>query len=348
MGSFLSSDVSDKQGNPSSLLMPVGNPINRFCDDFASNLVEDNINNNSKNELIEEGTEVFEMQGYAILKKIGEGAEAAVYSASKMGTTDIIALKVFRKDKRLGSEKPREIEIASALHHPHCLPIFNSFLTPSSEYVISMPLAKYGAFEVTKRPELSIYDAVRFLHQIGSALEYMHENGYVHRDIKPQNVLIFETGFALCDFSVSTKLHNPDELLTGEIGTSFFMSPQVSNQEQYKPKPADMWSLGVTIFVLIYGTYPYDLQKIYDNASQSMLKNNVSRIQPLGELEFPEYPTLPTDLKNILRKLLDKDPDTRMTASELVNHPYIQKYKNNWNNIISLMEEDDSYLSGKA
>ncbi|EAY08152.1 protein kinase, putative [Trichomonas vaginalis G3] len=210
-----------------------------------------------------------------------------------------------------------------------------------------MPLAKYGAFEITKQPELTIYDAVRFLDQIGSALQYMHENGYVHRDIKPQNVLIFDTTFALCDFSVSAKLHDPNELLSGEIGTSFFMAPQVANQEQYKPKPADMWSLGVTTYVLIYGTYPYDLQKIYDTSGQDMVKNNISRIQPLGDLTFPDYPILPKDLKDILRGLLDKDPDKRMTAAELVNHPFIQNNKNNWSNIIQLMEESDVCVSNK-
>lgn len=338
----MSSDASEPGLTTSSLLMPIGNPINRFCDDFCSNLVEDNLISNSKSEIQEEPPENFELQGYAILQKIGEGAEASVYSATKIGTSDIIALKVFRKEKRLGTEKPKEIEIAQSLNHPNCLPILGSFVTPSNEYVISMPLSKYGAFQISKKPELTTYDAIRFLDQVGRALEYMHNNGYVHRDIKPQNVLIFDSVLTLCDFSVSTKLNNPNELLSGEIGTSFFMAPQVANQEPYKPKPADMWSLGVSAFVLIYGTYPYDLQQIYDSAGINNPKNNVSRIQPLGDLVFPTYPSLPTELKDILSRLLDKNPDTRMTATELVNHPFIQQYRNKWNNMVALMEETDA------
>ena len=319
------------------LLVAIDNPINRFCDDFASSLLEDTPARNNKNDSGFANTEIDEVEGYTILKRIGEGAEATVFEATKDGTSESIALKRFKKDKRMKDEFPKEIEIARALHHPNCLPILDAFKSQAGEYYVSMPIARYGALNASHRPELTVMGGVRFLVQMGSALQHMHQNGFVHRDIKPQNVLVFDFGYALCDFSVSTKLQKPDEDLSGEIGTSYFMAPQVANQENYKPKPADMWSLGVTIFVLLYGVYPYNLEKVAEQVDPDIRVNNISRIKPLCELEFPKTPIIPDEMKEIIAGLLKKNPEERMTADQLCENEWLKEMDDENQKLMSVL-----------
>lgn len=330
------------------LLVAIDNPINRFCDDFASSLVEDVQQRNSKNESTFANTEIEQVQGYTIIRRIGEGAEATVYEATKLGSSTSIALKHFKKDKRMRDEFPKEVEIARALHHPHCLPILDSFKSEAGEYYIAMPIARHGALNVPRRPELTVLNGGRFLLQIGSALEHMHANGYVHRDVKPQNVLIFDDGYSLCDFSVSTKLQKPDEDLSGEIGTSFFMAPQVANQENYKPKPADMWSLGVTIFLLLYGTYPYNLEKVAEQANPDIHVNNISRIKPLCDLEFPECPVIPNEMKEIIAGLLEKNPEKRLTAEQLIQNEWLINIDKECSKLMSMHPDSTNLLPKPA
>ena len=326
------------------LLVAIDNPINRFCDDFASSLLEDTPQRTSKSDSTFTNTEIDEVEGYTILKRIGEGAEATVFEATKDGSTESIALKRFKKDKRMKDEIPKEVEIARLLHHPNCLAVYDAFKSQAGDYYVSMPIARFGALNSSHRPELTIMEGVRFLVQMGSALAHMHSNNIVHRDIKPQNVLIFDFGYSLCDFSVSTKLQKPDEDLSGEIGTSFFMAPQVANQENYKPKPADMWSLGVTIYVLLYGIYPYNLEKVAEQVDPDIRVNNISRIKPLCELEFPESPVVPNEMKEIIAGLLKKNPDERLTADQLCENEWLKEMDYEHQKLLSLMPLNDEKI----
>ena len=307
------------------LLDVVENPINQFCDDFASFLVEE-LPNPKQEQPKFPSNESDDIEGYKIIRRIGDGAEAAVFEAKKDHRK--FALKRYKKVNNLKDGIPMEVEIAKLLQHPHCINILDSFRLPTGEFIVSMPLAKLGSLHSSTKPEISPMEAVLLLDNIGRALQHMHSKGIIHRDIKPQNILLINDGFSLCDYSVSAVLKNEEELLSGYTGSPIFMAPEVS-PILYKPKPPDMWSLGVTVFVLLFGKYPYDLERGLQQVEQNYVKN-VARSLDLGELTFPDSPSIPDQLKSIISCLLKKNPEERMTADQLVAIEWIQISLKNW------------------
>ena len=346
MGTTPSKDCEDGGGplqNESAqehpLLVAIENPINRFFDDFASSLVDIPHAKLSKNDVPFANSELEVIDGYTVVRKIGEGGDASVFEGIKEGETESVALKIFKKgDKQAKTEAPKEVEIAQNLDHPFIIKILDSFKLPNNDYVVVMPIAHKGSLQNSHSPDLTVNGAIKFLDQIGSALAYMHRLCYVHRDIKPGNVLIFDDGYKLCDFSVSTKLSLPDQVLSLEVGTSYFMAPEVTNNGVYLPMPADMWSLGITIFLLIYGFYPYNLEKVAEQADPDKRICNIARLQPLCELTFPETPIIPEELKDIISRLLRKKPEERMTAEELANNEWIHKKRKEWEDLLKSAE----------
>lgn len=223
------------------------------------------------------------------------------------------------------------------MDHKHLLKYLNYCEIQKSQreksFAAIMPFADYGALNNSNEPEITIMMAIELLSQIGSALCYMHNKNIIHHDIKPQNILLFNFGFVLCDFSVSVVLSNSDQLLRDRTGTSVFMAPEIS-QNSYKPKPTDMWSLGITVFCLLFGKYPYNLGCFDQNTSippYIRITNNVMNY----DLVFPENHIIPDPLKEIITMLLNKNPDERMTSQELVSNPWLA----------SQIKERDSLLS---
>jgi serine/threonine protein kinase len=327
--------VSSKQ-HP--LLAVVESPINRFCDDFASSLVHETHARNAKQSPSFPSTETDDIEGYTVIRRIGDGAEAAVFEAIKDGTTESIALKRYKKVNNMKDGIPMEVEIAKLLNHPNCVRIIDNFRSPMGDFIVAMPLAKEGSLLSSQQPEITPNEAIQLLFEIGSALQHMHSQGVVHRDIKPQNILIFDDCFALCDYSVSTVLKQ-DEMISGYTGSPIFMAPEVS-PVLYKPKPPDMWSLGVSVYALLFGKYPYDLERGLQQVEQNYVKN-VARSLDLGELKFPDVPVVPQELKDILAALLIKNPDKRLTADQLVSIEWMKNALHKW-------REQFKFLSGSV
>lgn len=352
MGSFLS--VSDDQKTNSHkqtynefdehpLLISIENPINRFCDDFASSLVDDGPSRSNKSESPFSQAENEQIIGFTIIKVLGIGAEATVYEAHKNRSSVPLAIKQYKQVKNMGNGLPREVELANMLDHPRITKVLECFQNTNKEFIVVMPLAKYGSLQYSSLPEITYTEAVILLSQIGSALSYMHSLKMVHRDIKPQNILLAEDGFLLCDFSVSSQLGSDDEMLSGLTGTSVFMSPEISNHNLYLPKPADMWALGVTVFVLLYGRFPYNLDKALENNTDAQWNTmNITKNVNDIELVFPSVPAVPNELKQIIAGLLDKNPVERMTAKSLSEHPYIIEKMDDWKRLVEYLHDNPS------
>ncbi|EAX94511.1 CAMK family protein kinase [Trichomonas vaginalis G3] len=308
-------------GSEHPLLAVVSNPINRFCDEFASSLCEDINTKNTKQSQSYFQSADEEIEGYSIIRRIGDGAEAAVYEAIKNDEGISVALKRYKKVNNLRDGIPLEVEIAKMLDNDYCLKVFSHFKSVTGDFIVTMPLAQHGALQPSNKPEISISGAIQLVYQIGNGLQYMHSHRIVHRDIKPQNILLLDGNYVLCDYSVSAVLKSDDELLTGYTGSPIFMAPEVS-PTLYKPRPPDLWSLGVTVYVLLFGCYPYKLERGLVQVEQNYVKN-VSKSLDLGDLTFPEVPSIPQELKDVIAGLLEKNPDQRMTASDICNNPWL-------------------------
>ena len=323
------------------LLSTIENPINRFCDDFASSLIEDSLNRDTKSEVQLNSAESEEIPGYTIVKVLGNGAEAVVYQAVKARTNIPIALKHYKKVNNMGDGVPKEYEISKVLDHPHCLQMYECFKLQNGDYVVSMPIGTHGAMQNTTQPVITIPQAIMFLKQLGSALAHMHSRNVVHRDIKPGNILVFDNGFSFCDYSVSLQLANPDQAISGVSGTSVFMSPEIS-VNFYQPKPADVWAFGITLYSLVFGCYPYHLEiALEENEGQAW--NNtapIARCVNSHELTFPDVPSIPNDLKRIFSGLLHKDPKERMTAQQLSEDNWINEKYAEYQAILNYIKQE--------
>ena len=321
------------------LLTVVDTPVNLFCDDFASALDDEPNVSSAVNDPGIRAIDGVEVEGYRVVKLIGQGAEAYVYKAVDLVTGEKVALKVYKRS----AGPPKEVEIANMLDHPSILKFSKCvelIRNHEKKFAAVMRLSKHGSLSHSDVPELTVTLAVQLLDQIGSALAYMHAKNIVHRDIKPQNILVFGDEFQLCDFSVSVMLQSSDQTLSGQFGTSVFMAPEIA-RNVHSPKPTDMWSLGITVFCLLFGRFPFALDSFARNPDIPAHIRVTDNVMP-HPLVFPDWPVIPDELKSIIAGLLDKDPGTRMTADDLISNPWIQEQMTEWNSLARFLKRTNT------
>lgn len=327
------------------LLISIDNPVNKFADDFISFL---NHNSKQSDTIPEPSIHVqnhLSIDGYVINDLIGVGGEALVYSGLDEQSNPV-AIKLYKKIDHFENGLPREVSISNKLEHPGIVKILKFFEIQNQNeksYVSIMPLATNGSFRSFEFPQLTIEMAVEFLLQIGSVLEYMHSQNIIHHDIKPGNVLIFDDGFRLSDFSVSIVLNDENQQINDRFGTSFFMAPEIS-RNSYFPKPTDMWSLGITLYVLLFGKLPFNLSQLTEPSTLPDFIRVTDNVMPY-QLEFHDWPVIPPELRDILTELLNKDPEQRMTATQLVTNEWLQMKNHEWNELMNYLSTDDVIIN---
>jgi serine/threonine protein kinase len=197
--------------------------------------------------------------------------------------------------------------------------------------VCALEFAKNGDLEnfkknLLKRKVLSETILNYFTKQILDSLAYIHKCKIIHLDIKPGNILIdTNLNVKLTDFSVScsySEFHPEDIIKFPYVGTSKFMSPEIIGRTEMKIKEAekvDLYSLGVTLYSLAFGEYPFDLNEVESKDYDNILKNINNK-----KLEFPKDRKVSNLFKDFLRGLLDKDYTKRFNIRKALNHPWIQ------------------------
>ena len=340
MGSSSSKTLDSAKSQPyrefteHPLLGAIDNPINRFCDDFASSLTDDPFSRNPKMEIPMNAPEIQEIAGYTILGVIGNGAEAVVYQAVEKRSAIQLAIKQYRQVQYMENGQPREVSIARKLDHPNCIVVRDCFQDQNGDYVLVMPLSRKGEVKASSAPAVTVAGGIQLLYQIGGAVAHMHSRNIVHRDIKPGNIIMLDDGFCLIDYSVSMPLNDPNEELAGIVGTSVFMSPEISNN-LYAPKPADVWALGVTAYVLIFGRYPFNLNSRFEQNDPNW---SVAKSVMNVELTFPSTPVVPQEIKDLLMAMLDKDPKKRITADKIAGNEWLATKFAEWQRMLEYMK----------
>ncbi|MEO7359679.1 MAG: serine/threonine-protein kinase [Gemmatimonadaceae bacterium] len=255
---------------------------------------------------------------YTLEKEIGRGGMAVVYAARELKLRRIVALKVlppdlaFRADVRM--RFVREAQTAAGLNHPNIVPIYAVDEKDGMVFfAMSLIDGETLATRLIREPRPPIAFVESILIQVADALAYAHTAGVVHRDIKPDNVLIdSETGRAtVTDFGIARALEGGSRLtLTGiAVGTPAFMSPEQATGEREIDGRSDVYSLGIMGYLMLAGRLPFEA-----SSTPAMLVKHVSeRPHPLLEYRSDAPPVL----VSILERCLAKSPEDRWTAAGL-------------------------------
>lgn len=254
--------------------------------------------------------EIPEIPGYEIVEEIGRGGMAVVYKALQVSLGRYVALKVLypslSADPELVKRFQREARAAAVMKHPNIVTTYdvreaNGYHFIVMEYVEGKSLKEYLSEKGILPPE----EAIRILRDVASALDYAHERGFVHRDVKPSNVLIDDkTGRAmLTDFGVVRTLHEGTHLThTGMfVGTVQYASP-----EQIQGKSvgieSDLYSLGVMAYEMLSGKPPFD------GAVTAVMLAHLQEPPP-------RLSGVPEKLNDVFQKALAKPPEARYRSA---------------------------------
>jgi len=255
---------------------------------------------------------------YRIVGPLGAGGMAEVYLAHDDVLDRSVALKVmsgrYADDEEFVERFKREAQSAAALSHPNIVSIYDRGEAEDGTYYIAMEYLPGGTLKdrILKRGALAPRTAAAVALQIAEALRAAHAAGVVHRDIKPHNVLVTDTGdIKVGDFGIARAATSSTMTRTGSIlGTAHYISPEQAMGELVG-QGSDLYSLGVVLYEMLTGTLPYDAETSIGIA----MKHVNGHLVPPRELN----PEVPEGINAVTTKLLAKSPEERYAdADELI------------------------------
>jgi len=213
-----------------------------------------------------------------------------------------------------------EVEIMHKINHTNCVQLYEMFETSKKIYMVMELLTGGELFDrIVAKGSYSEREASDLIKDITSAIQYLHSIGIVHRDLKPENLIYLNqradspikiTDFGLAKFRSGPKL----EAMTTACGTPGYVAPEVLKNEPYG-KAVDMWSLGVILYILLCGFPPF-----YHESTAALYKQIKK-----GEYDFPDpyWTDISDSAKDLVKKLLCVDSKKRLTAKQVLDHPWI-------------------------
>ena len=252
---------------------------------------------------------------FDLLELLGSGGFGQVYRARDLKLGREVAIKVLRHDlagnPQLMERFRREAQIVAGLHHPNILPIHHIDELDGIIFFV-MPLVNGEALaEAMHRRTLSSGEAVRILRDISNAVQFAHNNGLVHRDLKPDNIMLEgpERRVLVMDFGIAKSTDGDDSGLTGSgviIGTPGYMSPEQAVGDVASSR-SDIYSLGVIGYELLTGERPFQGTKAAE-VVERQLSEQPRRVTSVN-------PTVPPELADALSKCLTRSPEDRLPTA---------------------------------
>lgn len=257
---------------------------------------------------------------FEIGKLLGHGTFAKVYHAKNIKTNESVAIKVIDKEKILKggliAHIKREISILRRVRHPNIVQLFEVMATKAKIYFVMEYVRGGELFNKVAKGRLKEEVARKYFQQLISAVGFCHARGVYHRDLKPENLLLDENGdLKVSDFGLSAVSDEikQDGLFHTFCGTPAYVAPEVLGRKGYDAAKVDIWSCGVVLFVLMAGYLPF-----HDQNVMAMYKKIYK-----GEFRCPRW--FSAELVRLLTRLLDINPDTRITIAEVMENRWFKK-----------------------
>ncbi|XP_037088584.1 calcium/calmodulin-dependent protein kinase kinase 1-like [Pollicipes pollicipes] len=293
---------------------------------------------------VEHNGDYVQLNQYKLQEAIGQGSYGIVKLAYNQDDDTTYAMKILNKKKimrkggmfvrgRLAPHRKnsggsplaspldrvyREIAILKKLDHPNVVKLVEVLDDPVEDnlYLVFELLEKGEVITIPTDAPLLEEQAWRYFRDMVMGIEFLHYQKIIHRDIKPSNLLLGDDGrVKIADFGVCNEFTGPDAFLTGTSGTPAFLPPEAlkAQRDRYSGRAADIWAMGVTLFSFVYGRLPFHDENIL---------GLYSKIQS-QEVAFPAVPSVSEALQDLVRLMLDKEPERRVTLPEIKQHAWV-------------------------
>eukprot|EP00210_Caulerpa_lentillifera_P003325 g3174.t1 len=264
------------------------------------------------------------------IRGVGEGSFGRVVRARDNLTGRAVAIKRIERGPNLKKYVLNEILNLRALNHPHITQFIECYLTEKDlcivmEYVAGGNLNNF----IAKRNGINQNSARWFFQQLIIAVDYCHKKRVIDRDIKLKHVLVDSDNeyplLKICDFGLS-KNEIINSAACSTVGTVNYMAPEVfaaAGNVEYDGKKADIWSCGVLLYAMVFNCFPF-IRKEDINARDYFLR--IAKKVMTEPLNFPVHNESLEDVQDLLTKMLEKDPDRRITIAQIMEHRWFRLY----------------------
>eukprot|EP01137_Pigoraptor_chileana_P029689 Opistho-2@15183 len=268
-----------------------------------------------------EGEALF-LELYTIGPKLGEGAFAVVKKCISNTTGLVRAVKIINKKILTDqSQLEHEVHFLSQFKHKHIVELFETYNSPDRMLLVMEFVSGGEMFDrIVEKGWFPETDAAKAMGQICDALAFLHKKSIMHRDIKPENILYAHPGpdadIKLADFGLAKALESGTSARNTMCGTPGYIAPEILLSKPYGT-PVDMFAVGSILYLMLSGSEPF-----YDETDMGVFE----RIAACSySMDYPEWEAVSDNAKDLVSRLLVFHPEDRLSAEDVLRHPWIQE-----------------------